>query len=254
MERDTSRQQTGSTSREQSRTSQSSTTAGQSNQTPGQSTSQATGSSASGRTAATAPDQSDRERGIQTDRERGGSSGMVRQPAGSPAYGSRYGSIANPTSMLRRMAEDMDRLFATFGLDTAGLGASPFRSTGLDRDLWQGGSALSQAAWSPQVEVLRRGDQLVVRADLPGLEKDDVNVEIDDGVLTISGERSEQREENRDDFYRSERSYGQFYRAIPLPDGVDTEAVEASFKDGVLEVTLPAPKDQDRQAKRVQIR
>jgi len=113
---------------------------------------------------------------------------------------------------------------------------------------------LDQSAWVPQIEAFRRGDKLVVRADLPGLKKDDVKVEVDDGILAISGERSEEREENRDDFYRSERNYGQFYRAIPLPEGVTGDQCEATFKDGVLEVTLPAPKQPERKARQIPIR
>jgi HSP20 family protein len=132
--------------------------------------------------------------------------------------------------MMRRMAEDMDRLFGNFGF------------------------GLQPAAWAPQVETFRRGDQLVVRADLPGMKKDDVNVEVEDGVLTISGERCDEHEEKRDDSYRSERTYGQFYRAIPLPEGVNGDQCDASFKDGVLEVTLPVPKETDRKAKKIQVR
>jgi HSP20 family protein len=115
-------------------------------------------------------------------------------------------------------------------------------------------SALERAAWSPQIETFRRGDKLVVRADLPGLKKEDVNVEVDNGMLAISGERREQHEEDRDGFYRSERSYGQFYRALPIPEGVSDAQCEATFKDGVLEVTLPAPKEEQRTAKQIPIR
>ncbi len=78
--------------------------------------------------------------------------------------------------------------------------------------------------------------------------------EVDDGVLTISGERCDEHEEKGDDSYRTERTYGQFYRAIPLPEGVNGEQCDASFKDGVLEVTLPVPKDRDRKARRIQVR
>lgn len=106
----------------------------------------------------------------------------------------------------------------------------------------------------PQIETFRRGDKMVVRADLPGMTREDVNVDVDDGILSISGERRDEHEEDRDGYYRSERSYGQFYRAIPLPDGVDTDRVEASFNNGVLEVTLPAPKEQQSRRKRVQVR
>jgi len=132
------------------------------------------------------------------------------------------------------MTEDMDRLFEDFAL---GRGLRSFGN--IERDLWSG--ATSQGAWTPQVETFRRGDKLVVRADLPGLKKEDVNVEVDDGMLTISGERSEEHEDNRDDYYRSERSYGQFFRSIPLPEGVTGEQCDATFKDGVLEVTMPKP-------------
>lgn len=196
-------------------------------------------------------ERSDRQRPVETGRE-GGSTGVARSGLASPVYG---GSAATaPFTLMRRMADDMDRLFENFGFGRTGLGFGPSFGSGLERDLWSGSSVLDQPAWSPQVETFRRGDKLVVRADLPGLNKDDVKVEVDDGVLTISGERREEREENRGDFYRSERSYGQFYRAVPLPEGVSSEQCEAKFKDGVLEVTLPAPKQLERKAKQIQIR
>lgn len=102
--------------------------------------------------------------------------------------------------------------------------------------------------------VNRSGDKLVIRADLPGLRKEDVKVEVDDGILTISGERCDEREDAGDDYYRSERSYGQFYRSLPLPDDVDGEKCDATFKEGVLEVTLAAPSRKERSAEQVQIR
>lgn len=203
--------------------------------------------------ATTAGAQSDRERSIRTDREGTKATGVTRRQEASPVYGSPFGS-ANPFLTMRRMAEDMDRLFERFGFSPAGLGLSPFAGADFDRDLWRPGSGLQQSMWSPQVETFRRGDKLVVRADLPGLSKEDVKVDVEDGLLTISGERCEENEENRDDYYRSERGYGQFSRTIPLPDGVNADQCDASFKDGVLEVTLAAPREQQRKAKRVQIR
>ena len=96
------------------------------------------------------------------------------------------------------------------------------------------------------MEAFRRGENFVVRADLPGMKRDDVTVEVENNVLTISGERTDEHEEHRDGFYRSERSYGQFYRAIPLPEGVNTDQCEATFKDGVLEVSLKVPQQRER--------
>src|SRR5439155_21406466 len=107
-----------------------------------------------------------------------------------------------------------DRRFENFGLGRTGFGLLPTLGTSRDSDPWSDVGASSLATWTPQVETFRRGDNLVVRADLPGLKKDDVNVEIDNGMLTISGERHSEREDDQGDYYRSERTYGQFYRAI----------------------------------------
>jgi HSP20 family protein len=95
--------------------------------------------------------------------------------------------------------------------------------------------------WSPEIEVFERDNRLVTRVDLPGLKKEDVQVEVTDGHLAISGERKEETEEKKDNVYRCERSYGSFYRAVPLPEGAKLEDVKAPFADGVLEVSVPLP-------------
>jgi HSP20 family protein len=191
----------------------------------------------------------DRERAIRTDSERGTSGGMQRQRSSHGMQGN-----GSPFSLMRRMAEDMDRIFEDFGFAGPGLSLTPLLSSAYGQGLGGTPSGVARAGWMPQIETLRRGDTLVVRADLPGLRKEDVHVEVDDGILTISGERNEESTEDRDDYYRSERSYGQFYRAIPLPEGVDESACDARFDNGVLEVTLPLPKQQEKQARRIQIR
>jgi HSP20 family protein len=191
------------------------------------------------------------ERGIQRTNEpvRGGAT-----QRGSSTGG--YGVAGSPFSLMRRMAEDMDRIFQDFGfgpsLGIAPLLSGPLGSASLAQG--RGTASLQRSMWAPQLETFRRGDQLVVRADLPGLRKEDVNVEIDDGILTISGHRSEEQVDDRDDYYRSERSYGQFYRALPLPDGVSGDACEATFDNGVLEVTLPLPKQEERQARKIDVK
>ena len=195
----------------------------------------------------------DRERGIGTSRERETGRGM---PAGrsssiAPVYGSSLAT--SPFGLMRRMAEDMDRILEDFGFAGPGFATTPLLSPGFERQS-AGVMPGRSNAWTPTLETFRRGDDLVVRADLPGLRKEDVEVEIDDGVLTISGERSEEQVENRDDYYRSERRYGRFHRALALPEGVTGESCEATFENGVLEVTLPMPKQADRQARKVSIK
>ena len=100
-------------------------------------------------------------------------------------------------------------------------------------------SESAPSVWVPQIEVIQRPKAFVVRADLPGLSPDDMQVSIDDGVLNIAGERRQEKREEREGFIRTERSYGTFHRAVPLPAGADNEHVSATFRDGVLEVTLP---------------
>jgi HSP20 family protein len=107
--------------------------------------------------------------------------------------------------------------------------------------------------WTPQIETLQRGDQFVVRADLPGLRKDDIEVDIGDDAITIQGERRDEHEEEKDGYYRSERTYGRFCRVVPLPEGAIGESARAEFKDGVLEVTIQAPPKEVRQRRKIPI-
>ena len=141
----------------------------------------------------------------------------------------------SPFQMMRRFREEMDRLFEDFGF---GRSLMP----GLGRDLFSRlGDFGSQSMWSPQVEMFERDGKLVVRADLPGLNKDDVKVEVVDNALTISGERRSEHEEKREGYFRSERSYGSFFRQIPLPEGVNADNADATFNNGVLEIQMNAP-------------
>jgi HSP20 family protein len=168
--------------------------------------------------------------------ERSGSTDVGRYSSFSPFYSN------SPFSLIRRMADDMDRMFSDFGMRPNMLGSS----------LTTGGG--DQSMWAPQIETFRRGDNLVVRADLPGMNKENVNVEIEDDMLILSGERQDEYKEEKDDYYRSERSYGRFYRAIPLPDGVDPNACNAQFRDGVLEVNVTLPKEAERKTRRIDIK
>jgi len=111
-----------------------------------------------------------------------------------------------------------------------------------------------RAGLFPQFDTFRRGDKLVVRADIPNGKKDEICVEVENGILTISSEHRDQHEEDRGGFFHSERSYGLFYRAVPLPAGIDADQIEAFFNDGVLEIAFPAPKREQSRTKRVPVK
>ena len=93
--------------------------------------------------------------------------------------------------------------------------------------------------WLPAVDIYENDDAFVATADLPGLKKDDIDVSIEDNVLTVSGERKFEKSEDEGSFRRVERSYGTFRRSFTLPRGVESAKVEAKFEDGVLTLTLP---------------
>jgi HSP20 family protein len=152
---------------------------------------------------------------------------------------------------MRRFAEEIDRFFEDFGLGFAPRWPS---LAGIRRELRRGEKELEKAAWSPRVDVLEKEGQLVIRADLPGLTKDNVKVEVTNDTLTIQGEREQKTEEKREGYYRSECTYGSFYRAIPLPEGADTSKANAVIRDGVLEVTMPAPKIQEVRSRAVEVK
>jgi HSP20 family protein len=118
-------------------------------------------------------------------------------------------------------------------------------------DTFFGGNDTRARRWVPAMDLVETEDHLVLRADLPGLEKDDVNVEVKDGVLTISGERRAEHEEKSEGFHRVERAFGSFSRSLSLPDGIDAEKVAADFDKGVLEVRIPKP--EERKPHRVSI-
>jgi len=105
--------------------------------------------------------------------------------------------------------------------------------------------------WLPAMDLVEADDHYVLRADLPGLSEDDVAIEVEDDVLTVSGERKAEHEQRGEGYHRLERSYGSFARSLTLPDGVDPEAVQASFDRGVLEVRIPKP--EQKQPRRVSI-
>ena len=160
-------------------------------------------------------------------------------------YESRL-STRSPFRMLDRFAEEMDRLFDDFGVGAGAL--RPRFGRG-----WLPSPRTSWEVWAPEIEVFHRNNELVVRADLPGVKKNDVSVDVREDAITISGERRQEHEEERGGSYIAERSYGSFSRVIPLPQGAMTDQAKARFKDGVLEISMPAPPEQVSRGRRLEI-
>jgi len=157
----------------------------------------------------------------------------------------------SPFAYMRRFAEEMDQIFDHFGLHT-GLRMPGFFTRG--HELLRREAGFVPGQWSPRIDVLEKEGQFVVRADLPGLTKEDVKVDGTDDAVTIQGERKHEKKEKREGYYYSERSYGSFYRSIPLPEGADASKAAATFQNGVLEVAMPAPAQGDKKARRLEVR
>jgi HSP20 family protein len=199
-------------------------------------------------------------------REQQSASGTSKSGNGSSEKGSRKsltrwpallgggGVPASPWELMRRMSEEMGQLFESLGGTRAGLAPLPQsgrpargRQGDTGSDVGFGGPAVVV----PHIELEQRPGALVVRADLPGLTSEDINVTVDHGVLTISGERRQENREEREGFIRSELSYGAFFRTISLPESADEKGVNAVFRNGVLEITVPVSDQQ--QGRRVPV-
>jgi HSP20 family protein len=140
-----------------------------------------------------------------------------------------------PVAELNTIQNEMNRLFNTFFDQpaAAGRGGGPSRP------------------WIPAMDLVETADEYVLRADLPGLSDDDVNVQFEDNVLTISGDRNAQHEQHEEGYYRIERAFGNFARSLTLPDGVNPDGVQAHFDRGVLEIRIPKP--EQKKPRQVQI-
>ena len=105
-----------------------------------------------------------------------------------------------------------------------------------------------ERAWTPAIDVVRDDGHLVVRADLPGIKPEEVKIEVEDDILTISGEHTESKEEKDDNYVRRERRHGSFSRSMTLPVGINAKQIKAKTHDGVVEVTVPLPNEAKKEA------
>jgi HSP20 family protein len=143
----------------------------------------------------------------------------------------------------------VERLFDDFG---RGWGWSPFRSPMFGMEPFRG----RELTWgrAPIVDVAERENEYEITAELPGMEEKDIDLTVSDGVLTIKGERKEEKEEKNKDYHISERRYGSFQRSFRLPDGVDDSRIDAKFKNGLLTVTLPKSAEAQKKSKKIEIK
>ena len=113
-------------------------------------------------------------------------------------------------------------------------------------------SASEARSWTPPMDLVEAEDHFLLRADLPGMREEDVNIEVRDNTLRISGERKAEHEQRERGWYRLERQFGKFSRALTLPEGINPDSIEASFDHGVLEVKIPKP--EERKPRRIEIK
>ena len=211
------------------------------------------------RDGATGSEPGDRETGVQRGQEPTASRVRGRPAIGyllrEPLFAAPYASASVPLNTMRRVMDDMDRIFEGMGFGPSPLlgreaAAAPAPSPS---GAWASRTREHEGSWAPPLEILERDQNLVVRADLPGMRREDIEVDLTDDVLTISGERKKEQTESREGFFRSERTYGRFARTLALPEGVSAEGVAATFKDGVLEIVVPMPRRTENR-RRVEIK
>jgi HSP20 family protein len=145
----------------------------------------------------------------------------------------------DPTRELDSLQSEMNRLFSSFF-------ETPVRPGN-----GNGGTTTVARRWIPAMDLVETDEHFILKADLPGMTEDDVTIELENNVLTVAGERKTEHEEKHEGYYRLERATGAFSRALTLPEGIDPEAVNASFDNGVLEVRIPKP--EQAKPRRVQI-
>jgi len=151
-----------------------------------------------------------------------------------------------PFENLRR---EVDRLFDAF---TGGFGAAPFRGSVFDIGPFWG----REMSWptTPAVDLTDTEKTYELTAELPGMDEKNIEVKVANGILSIKGEKQEDKEEKKKDYYIRERNFGSFERSFQIPDGVDPDRIEASFKKGVLTVTLPKKPEVQKASKKIDVK
>jgi len=129
----------------------------------------------------------------------------------------------------------------------------PWPTQAFGRPAGRSTSQTRNAGWMPTMDIYEQDGNLVVKADLPGVKKEDIDIELDQNALIIKGQRQDENEVREENYYRVERSTGTFYRRLPLPNNVSPDQIKANFHDGVLEVRLPKPEQEQQRGKKIPI-
>lgn len=144
--------------------------------------------------------------------------------------------LYQPLSLLSQFQNDINQLLE--------------RNYAEDRDA--DSSKVVTSRWSPAVDIQEKEDRFILKADLPGIAAEDIDITMDNGVLTLKGERTDESEEEREGYHRIERVRGSFYRRFSLPDTADASRIEAKGKNGVLEIVIP--KQEKAQPKKIEVK
>lgn len=136
--------------------------------------------------------------------------------------------------LFHRLSRELDAMFKGFGIEAPTFEHMP-------------------ATWNPTMEVYTKGNAFNVKVDVPGMKKEEVTVEVNDEYLVVRGERKEEKEEKKEGYFKTERTYGTFYRTVPLPEGVNPETAKASMTDGVLTITMPMAVKMEEKTRKLEI-
>jgi HSP20 family protein len=171
---------------------------------------------------------------------------MAETPTKLPVKTEKAAAPWRPFGSLR---QEIDRLFEDFDRD---FWSSPFRRLGFDIEPFWGREVSSAAV--PAVNITESDKAYEITAELPGMDEKNIEVKVANGGVTIKGEKQEEKEENKKDYYVQERRFGSFERRFRLPEGVDKDKIETTFKKGVLSVTLPKSAEAQKAEKKIEVK
>jgi HSP20 family protein len=174
---------------------------------------------------------------------------MAEDTSKIPVTTDKAPSALRPRRPFESLRQEIDRLFDDFGIP---MWRSPFHSSFFDMDPFR--RAKTAFSGMPAVDVTETEKGYKVVAELPGMDEKNIEVKIANGMLTIKGEKQEEKEEEKQDYFVRERSFGSFERTFQVPDGVNLDKVDASFKKGVLTVTLPKTVEAQKAEKKIQVK